>query len=93
MKIALILAVVAAVTNALLIWYAKRKFHKVEAEESSDNKKYSDIYSKGYLNTPEVKQLKQQAAADLCITVEELERMSSKELTQLAKDKELINTG
>lgn len=93
MKIALILAVIAAVTNALLIWYAKRKFHKAEVDESSFNQNNPNTYSKGYLNTPEVRQLKQQVATDLNISVEKLERMSTNEITQLAKDKELTNSG
>jgi hypothetical protein len=92
MKIALVLGVIAVVTNLFIVFYAKKKNRKANANGSSDHKNGSDTYSKGYLNTPEVKRLKQAAAAELGILVEELERMSVEDITQLAKEKELINT-
>ena len=93
MKIALISAVVAVAANILLIWYAKSKYHKAKADESSNSNNDSNAYSYGYLNTPESKRLRQSAAAELSISVEELDRMSAEEVTQLAKEHELINTG
>ncbi len=93
MKIAIVFAVVSVAANIFLIWYAKRKYHKAKADESSNLKDGSNAYSYGYLNTPEVKQLKQSAAAELSISIEELDRRSAEEVTQLAKEQELINTG
>ena len=90
MKIALVLAVVAVAANFLFKWYAK-KSNKTKADESSNLKNGSYAYSKGYLNTPEVKRLKQLAAAELSLSVDELDRMSAKEIKQLAKEQELIN--
>lgn len=80
MKIAFIFAVLAVAANLFFIWYAKRKGLKTK----------TNAYSQGYLNTPEVKQLKQSAAAELNISVEELDRLSAEEIKQLAKKKELI---
>ena len=93
MKIALVLGIVAVITNIFLVLYAKRINHKAKADELSNPKDDYNINSYEYLNTPEVKRLRRSAAAELSISVEELDRMSAKEVTQLAKDQELINTG
>ena len=45
------------------------------------------------MNTPEASQLRQSAATELNISVEELDRMSAEEVKQLAKEQKLINTG
>ena len=90
MKIAFIFAVLAVAANLFFIWYAKRKGLKTKSDESSNHKDGSYAYSQGYLNTPEVKQLKQSAAAELNISVEELNRLSAEKIKQLAKKKELI---
>ena len=51
----------------------------------------SYAFSKGYLNTPELKKLRKSAAAELDLSVEELDRMLAKEIKQLAKEQKLIN--
>ena len=88
-EITLILAVLTILAN-LLIWHAKRKTKRTKADESSKMKRDLSGYSKGFLNTPEIRRLKQSAAAELDISVEDLDRMSVKEINQLAGRKELI---
>jgi len=90
MKIVFIFAAVAVAANLFFIWYAKRKSHKTKADESSQLKDGSHAYSKGFFDSEEGKKLKQSAAAELSITIEELDRLSVEEITELAKKKELI---
>jgi hypothetical protein len=90
MKIALILAAVAVVTNVFLILYIKRRGHKSKAEESSNLKIGSDANSQVFLNSVDGDLLKHSAAAELNISIEELDRMSVEEITQLANKKQLI---
>ncbi len=90
MKIALIFAVVAVIANLFFIRYVKKN-NKTKADESNNLHNESHAFSKGYLNTPKVKQLKKSAAAELSISVEELDLMSDKEIKQLAKKQGLIN--
>jgi hypothetical protein len=92
MKIALIFAVAAVAANLFFIWCAKRKGHKTKAEESSNLKDGSNAFSYGYLNTPEVKKLRQSAAAELSVSIEELNRMSVDKITQLANEKQLVKS-
>ncbi len=89
-KIVFILGAVAVVANFFFIWYAKRKGNKTKADKSSNLKDGSSAYSQGFINSEEGKILKQSAAAELSISVEELDRMSVEKITQLAKDKKLI---
>ena len=93
MKVALIFAVVAVAANVLLIWYAKKKYRKANANESSDPNNTTGAFAYGYLNTPEAKRLKQAVAVELGISVEELNRMSAEDVRRLAKEQELINAG
>ena len=91
MKIVFIFAAVAVAANIFFIWYAKRKsHHKTKADESSHLKEGSMAYSKEFLDSEEGKALKQSAAAELSISIEELDRMSVEEIIQLAKEKDLI---
>jgi len=90
MKIAFILAAIAVVTNVFLILYVKRRSHKSNAEESSNLKNGSDAYSRVFLNSVDGELLKHSAAAELNISIEELDRMSVEEITQLANKKQLI---
>ncbi len=90
MKIAAILAVVVLAANIIFIWYSK-KSNKAKTDESSNPKNGSYAFSKGYLNTPEVRQLRKSAAAELGLSIEELDRMLAKEIKQLSKEQELIN--
>ena len=93
MEIAIIFALVTVPANIFLIWYSKRRYRKAKTDGSSNLKNDSYSYSKGNLNTPDVMQLKQSAAAELSISVEKLDRMSAEEITQLAMKKNMINPG
>jgi len=90
MKIAVVLAALAVAANIVFIWYSK-KSDKAKKGEFSNPKNGSHAFSKGYLNTQKVRQLKKSAAAELGLSIEELDRMLAKELKQLAKEQELIN--
>ena len=54
-------------------------------------KNESYVFLKGYLNTPERKQLRKSVAAELGLSIEELDGMSAKEIKQLANERGLIN--
>jgi flagellar basal body-associated protein FliL len=90
MKIAVVLAVVAVAANIVFIWCSK-KSNKAKTDESSNPKNGSYAFSKGYLNTPEVRQLRKSTAAELGLSIEELDRMLAKEIKQLTKKQELID--
>ena len=87
MKIALIFGVVAVAANVLLVMYVINKYQKSKADGLSSAENGSHVFSAGYLNTPEVKRLRQSAAAELGMSVEELDSMSIEEITQLANKK------
>ena len=90
MKIALILAAVAIVTNLFFIFYVKRKHHKTNVEESTSTKNVAAADSKRFFNSVEGELLKQSAAAELDISVEELDCKSVEEITHMAQKKQLI---
>jgi len=93
MKILLLILGVVVVALNLLLWYTKRKGRKTAAEEPANHKDEFDAplaNSKEFLNSPEVKPLKQSAASELGISIEQLDRMSVKEIQQLATKKGLI---
>jgi hypothetical protein len=94
MKI-LLLGVVAII---IILWYVTKQQNKAKADESSryvDSSDGSFVYSRKFLNSPEVKSLKQSVAEELSISVEELDRMSIEEIRQLAKEKgiDMISNG
>jgi hypothetical protein len=90
MKVVFILAVAAVAANLFFIWYAKRKGHTSKSDKSSLPGNNTGSDSQEFLDSEEGKALKQSAAEELCISVEELECMSVDEIKQLAKKKELI---
>ena len=90
MKVVFILAAAALAANLFFVWYAKRKGLTSKSRESSHLQKHPNADSQGLLDSEDGKALKQSAAEELCISVEELECMSVEEITQRAKDKELI---
>ena len=90
MKVVFILAVAAVAANLFFIWYAKRKGHASKSDKSSLPENNSGSDSQEFLDSEEGKALKQSAADELCISVEELECMSVDEIKQLAKEKELL---
>jgi hypothetical protein len=93
MKIALIFGVVAVAANVLLVMYVKKKYQKSKADGLSGLENDPNVFSAGYLNTPELKRLRQSAAAELGISVEELDSMSIERITQLANEKKVTNSG
>ena len=88
MKIALALVVAAVLSNIFYIWYANRS-NNTKSDESSHLKKGSFAFPRGYLNTPKVKQLRKSTAAELGLSIKELDLMLAREVKQMAKEKEL----
>ena len=85
-----IIGAVAVVANLFFIWYAKMKGNNSKADNSSNLKDGSNANSQGFLDSEEGKILKQSAAAELSISVEELDRMSVDQIRQLAEKKNLV---
>ena len=93
MKLILLILGVAAVALNLFLWYSKRPASKTKADESSSHKDKSDgsdVRSIEFLNSPEVAPLKQSAAAELGISIEQLDCLSVEEIEELANEKGLI---
>ena len=88
----IILGVVVVALNGLL-WYSKRKGGKTAANQPADNKDKSEASfasATEFLDGSKAKPLKQSAASELGISVEQLDRMSVKEIEKLAAKKGLI---
>ena len=93
MKLLLLILGVVVVTLNLLLWFSKKQTAKAKTDEStgSENKPGGeDAPSTQALNSPEVGPLKQSAAAELGITIEQLERLSVEEIEEMAMEKGLI---
>ena len=93
MKLLLLILGIVVVALNLLLWYSKRKASKTETGEPANHKDKldaADAKSNEFLNSSEAKPLKQSAAAELGISVKQLDRMSVKEIEQLATKKGLI---
>jgi hypothetical protein len=93
MKILLITLGVAVVALNLFLWHLKRKGRKAEANKAANHKDPSDALfanSNKSLNSSQAQPLKQSAAAELGISVKQLDRMSVQEIKQLATEKGLI---
>jgi hypothetical protein len=93
MKLLLLILGVVVVALNLLLWYSKRKAAKTKTDEPTHHKDQLDAAhakSSEFLNNSKAKPLKQSAAAELGISVEQLDRMSVKEIEQLATKKGLI---
>ena len=93
MKIALIFGVVAIAANVVLVMYVRKKYQNSKTDGLSSLENDSNVFSAGYLNTPEVRRLRQSAAAELGISVEELDSMSIEGITQLANAKKETHAG
>ena len=94
MKLFLLLLGIVVVALNVFLWYWKKQSSATGNDTSphNDNKTVaSETDSDEFLDTPEVDELKQAAAAELCIPVEKLNRMSVEEIAHLAAEKELIN--
>jgi hypothetical protein len=93
MKILLLILGVVAVLLGLFLLDSRKKGGKTEADISKKHKDKSDrrnSRSNELFNSPEAKRLKQSAAAELGISVEQLDRMPVEEIRQMATDKGLI---
>jgi hypothetical protein len=93
MKTLLFILGVVVVSLNLILWYSKRNVHKTEADEPTNHKDELDASfanSNEFLNSSKAKPLKQSAAAELGISVEELDQMSVEEIEQLANEKGLF---
>jgi hypothetical protein len=93
MKLILLILGVVAVALNLFLWYSKRLARKTKSNESSRHKGKadgSDARSIKSLDNPEVASLKQSAAAELGISIEQLDRLSVEEIEELAARKDLI---
>ena len=93
MKLLLLILGIVIVALNLMLWYSKRKGSKTEADESANQKDKLDApfaNSNDFLNSSKAKPLKQSAAAELGVSVKQLDRMSVKEIEQLAAKKGLI---
>jgi len=93
MKLLLLILGVVVVALNLLLWYSKRKGGKTKTDEPANHKVQLDVAvadSSKFLSSSKAKPLKQSAAAELGISVEQLDRMSLKEIRQLATKKGLI---
>ena len=93
MKLLLLILGVVVVALNLFLWYSKKLNGKTKADESSSPKDKSgslDAPSGEFLNNPEVVPLKRLAAAELGISIEQLNRLSADEIEELAMEKGLI---
>jgi hypothetical protein len=93
MKILLLILGVAVVALNLLLWYSKRRGGKTEADKPTNHKdkiNASFASSNEFLNSSKAKPLKQSAASELGISVEQLDGMPVEEIKQLAEKKGLI---
>ena len=93
MKLLLLILGVAVVALNLFLWYSKRLTGKTKEDESSSHKDKadgSDARPTEFLDSPEVEPLKQSAAAELGISIEQLDRLSVEEIEELANEKGLV---
>jgi FtsZ-interacting cell division protein ZipA len=93
MKTILLILGVAVVALNLLLWYSKRRAAKTEADKPTNRKDKTNAPladSNEFLNSSKAKPLKQSAAAELGISVEQLDRMPVEEIKELAAKKGLI---
>ena len=93
MKTLLIIVGVVVVALNILLWYSKRKGGKTAADQPADRKAKSETpfaSATEFLDSSKAKPLKQSAASELGISVEQLDRMSVKAIEKLAAKKGLI---
>jgi hypothetical protein len=93
MKLLLLILGVAVLVLNLFLWYSKKQAGKTKADESSSHKDRaggSAARSTEFPNIPEIEPLKQSAAAELGISIEQLDRLSVEEIEKIAAEKGLI---
>lgn len=94
MKLLLLILGVVVVTLNLLLWFSKKQTAKAKKADESpgpeDKPGSQDPLSMDALNIPEIGPLKQSAAAELGITIEQLDRLSAEEIEEMAMEKGLL---
>ena len=88
----LILGIVVILLNVFL-WYSKKQIKAANNGKSQDKLKKSvasESDSVDFLDSPEADELKQAAASELGIAVDQLNHMSTEEIAHLASEKGLI---
>ncbi len=93
MKLFLLILGIVVIALNVFLWYSKKQSGAAKDNQSPDNIKNSDALetdSTEFLDSPEADELKRAAAAELGISVEQLNRMSAEEIAHLAAEKGLI---
>ena len=93
MKLFLLILGIVVVALNILLWYSKKHSGAEKDKKRSDKVKESDsseIKPDELLSGPEGDKLKEAAAAELGIPVEQLNRMSADEIELLAAEKNII---
>jgi len=90
LKIIIILRAIALGANVILIWYVRRKNPNAGFKQSRINTVDLGASPQGFLKIKQGGKLIQSAATELGFSVEELDKMTFKELMELAKKKEVI---
>ena len=93
MKLILLISGIVVVALNVILWYWKKHGGVAKADKTTDNIENTNGYgidSAEFLNSPEAVALKEEAAAELGIAVEQLNEMSPDEIVVLAAEKGLI---
>jgi hypothetical protein len=93
MKVFLLILGIAVVALNVFLWYAKKQRNAASIANSPDKLEksaHSETNSIDFLDSPAADELKQAAADELEIPVEQLNRMSAEEIVRLATEKGLI---
>jgi len=95
MKLLLLVLGVAVIVLNLFLWYSKKQTGKTKEDHSANRKPKLDAPQTGsgeFSDRPDLAQLKESAAVELGISIEELESMPVEEVEKLAVEKGLIRT-
>lgn len=93
MKLFLLILGIVVVALNVFLWHAKKQRNAASIAKSTDRLEKSvdsETNSTDFLDSPAADELKQAAAAELGIPIEELNRMSAEEIVHLATQKGLI---
>ena len=93
MKVFLLILGILVVALNVFLWYAKKQRNAADIAKPPDKLEKSvdsETNSIDFLDSPAVDELKQAAADELGIPVEQLNRMSAEEIVRLATEKGLI---
>ena len=93
MKLFLLILGIVVVALNVFLWHSKKR-KDAEIINNSFNNREKSVYPQtnatDFLNSPAADELKQAAAEELGIPVEELNRMTAEEIVHLATEKGLI---